>query len=333
LNTGDDWLKQLPISPVAALLSSHNKALEYFVERDLLNKAVAPIDEVWHLPEPQRLLKKQQPDGFWSVSGRKPEIYPPGHYKLVETFKNFRILVERYEFDRRYLPLQKAAEYLFSFQTPAGDFRGMLANQYATYYTGYFLSLLIKAGYQDDSRVIRGMEWLLSMRHNDGGWTIPLLTHKYNREEWYRLTSTYVEPLEPDRSQPFSHNWTNMVLQAFAVHPEYRHSVEAREAGLLLKSRFFQPDVYTSYQAAGYWARFAFWWPNLLTALDALYSLGFNKDDPDIQKGLDWFIRNQQKDGLWNISPQDKPSATKKYTEERLWLGLAISRLFKWYFG
>jgi len=57
---------------------------------------------------------------------------------------------------------------------------------------------------------------------------------------------------------------------------------------------------------------------------------GFPKDDPDIQKGLDWFIRNQQPDGLWRLESGKDIKA--KDTEERLWLGLSVCRLLKRYY-
>jgi hypothetical protein len=179
------------------------------------------------------------------------------------------------------------------------------------------------------------MQWLLNMRQDDGGWIIPLPVKAIDRETMIRLTSEYAEPVEADRSMPFSHNWTNMVLQAFAAHPGYRRSAEAEAAGNLLKSRFFQPDVYTSYQDAGYWVRFVHWWPNLLMALDSLSLMGFSKDDPDIAGGLDWFVVNQQDDGLWNASYKkgDKFRGTTKEIEERLWVSLAVCRMLQRFYG
>lgn len=70
-------------------------------------------------------------------------------------------MVERYRFTRESMHVGKAAEYIFSFQTTEGDIRGFIGNQYATYYTGYILALLIQAGYVDDPRVEKGMQWLL----------------------------------------------------------------------------------------------------------------------------------------------------------------------------
>ncbi len=175
------------------------------------------------------------------------------------------------------------------------------------------MALLIQAGYADDPRIEKGFQWLLSMRQDDQGWTIPLITHKLDRETQYRLTSEYAEPLEPDRSKPFSHNWTGMVLRAFAVHPKYCHSEAAHVAAQLLKSRFFQADSYTSYQAASYWVRFEypFWWNNLVAALDTVSRIGLSREDDQIEQALTWLSEHQENDGLWRVT-YAKPQGRKK---------------------
>lgn len=315
---------------ITALLTTGDRAVIYFTRRDLLGEAIEPIQTVWELPEPQRILRKQSPDGSWQGAPTGTPVYPENHARLVATFKAFRTLIERYRFSRLPAPVEKAAEYLFTFQTPEGDIRGFIGNQYATYYTGYVLSLLIQAGYAHDRRVESGMQWLLNMRQDDGGWTVPILTHYFNGKTMYRLTSSYAEPVEPDRTQPSSHNWTDMVLRAFAAHPFYRSSDEAQAAGRLLKSRFFQPDVYSSYQAASYWTRFIHWWPNLLTAMESLSRLGFSADDPDIAGGVEWFFQHQRADGLWDCSYDGKNGIQKKsHFVERTWVSLRICRVLK----
>jgi hypothetical protein len=325
-----NWRSQLNKDTIPALVTSSNQAIVYFAGRDLLDEQVKSIVYVWGLPEPQKLILRQQTEGSWRKTADKSDTYPPHHHRLVETFKRFRVLVERYDFNNNHPSIKKAAEFLFSCQAEEGDIRGFIGNQYATYYTGYILSLLIRAGYESDPRVEKGLQWLLSMRQNDGGWTVPILTHRFDRETWYRLTSQYMDPVPPDKTRPFSHNWTDMVLRAFAVHSRYRKSDEARVAGGLLKSSFFEPDAYTSYQSPRYWTRFAFWWPNLLTTLESLALLGFTADDPDIKRGLDWFIENQQEDGLWKL--ESNKDINPRDTEERLWLGLAVCRMLKRYY-
>jgi len=291
---------------------------------------VGPICRLWQLPAARRILKRQRPDGSWDwpVSKKKHRDI---RYNLIETWKQFRFLVEQYGFHREDPSTGRAAEFLFSCQTKAGDIRGFLANQYATYYTGAVLSLLIQAGYEDDPRTEKGLQWLLSMRQNDLGWSVPIITHKFDRGTLYRLTSRYAEPVEPDRSRPFSHNWTGMVLRAFAAHSRYRKSEAARVAAKLLKSRFFLPDCYTSYQAASYWVRFQypFWWNNLVAALDSISLIDRSRDE-QMEEALTWLIDHQEADGLWKATyVRGKEVDNAKARETRLWVSLAICRVLR----
>ncbi len=332
----NDWRRQMNFDPIPPLMASGNLALQYYVRRDLLGEQSGPASSLWQLPEAEKILKKQLPDGAWPRADGSD--HPAVNYRLIETWRQFRFLVQQYEFTREHPQIQKAAEFLFSCQTRDGDFRGFLANQYATYYSGAIIGLLIEAGYADDPRIEKGFQWLLAMRQDDAGWTIPILTHKLDRAAQYRLTSEYAEPLEPDRSKPFSHNWTGMVLRAFAAHPAYCRSEAAVVAAHLLKSRFFQPDRYTSYQAASYWVRFdyPFWWNNLVAALDSLSLIGLSSEDEQIKAALKWLVDHQEARGLWKVSYarlHEKEKETKKARETKLWVSLAICRVFKRLFG
>jgi hypothetical protein len=325
-----DWRQQLKYDPVPALLDSGSSAIQYFAKRELLEERVGPASKLWQSKEAARILKKQLPDGSWPRPGETK--HPAINYGLIETWRQLRHLVAQHGFTGEHPQIQRSVEFVFSCQTDAGDIRGFLANQYATYYTGALLAVILDAGYEDDSRVERGLQWLLNMRQDDGGWTIPLLTHHLDAATQYRITSEQAEPLEPDRSQPFSHNWTGMVLRAFASHRSHRRSPAARKAAELLKSRFFQPDVYTSYEAASYWIRFdyPFWWNNLVAALDSITLIGLPAEDEQIQAGLSWLIEHQQPHGLWRVSyvkgQRGKPANEE---EKREWISLAICRILK----
>jgi hypothetical protein len=326
----DDWRQRLRFDPLPQLLASDSKALLYMVRRDLVGDQVGSARCLSQLPSVRRILRHQLEDGSWVAAGGHE--HPAVNARLIETWRQFRFLVEQYGLTLEHPEVRKAAEYLFSCQTLDGDFRGMLANQYATYYTGAIMAVLIESGYSDDPRIDRGFRWLLSMRQDDGGWSIPLITHKLDRATQYRLTTEYTDPIEPDRSRPFSHNWTGMVLRAFAVHPRERHSEVAMVAASLLKSRFFEPDSYTSYQAASYWVRFEypFWWNSLVSALDSLSLMGLPKDDVQIQKALAWLAEHQQQSGLWKVSyAKAQEQETAKVLEMRLWVTLAICRIVK----
>lgn len=328
--TMDHWRRQLRFDPIPALLESGAEAITYFVRRDLLDEDPGPVRRLWQLPEAQKILRKQQPDGAWDrPTGQKK--HPDSNYKLIETWKQFRHLVEEYGFNREEPCAERAAEFLFSCQTEAGDLRGMLANQYANYYTGAIFSLLIKAGYEGDPRVEKGFQWLLSMRQDDLGWSEAIISHGFDRETIYRLTSQFAPSVEPDRSKPFSHNSTGMVLRAFAAHSQYRRSQAAMIAAKLLKSRFFQPDPNTSYQAASYWVRFQypFWWNHLVAALDSVALIDPSIDEA-MEAALDWLSDHQEPDGLWNVSyVSGKEVSDTRTGEGRRWVSLAICRVLK----
>jgi len=331
----ETWLTKLMFDPLPALLASKDEALKFFVRRDLLGEQTGSVQRLWQLPAAQRILRKQLPDGSWPRSGG--EKHPAINYHLIETWRNFRFLVEQYGFTREYPQACKAAEYLFSCQTPTGDIRGFLANQYATYYTGAIMALLIQAGYEADPRIQKGFQWLLAMRQDDQGWSVPIITHKFDRQTQYRLASEYAEPVELDRTRPFSHNATGMVLRAFAVHPQYRESDAAKVAARLLKSRFFQPDAYTSYHAASYWLRFEypFWWNNLVAALDSVSLIGLPKDDEQIMQALNWLVDHQCENGLWKVTyaRDEQERDTVKAREMKYWVSLAICRVFRRFYS
>ncbi|MFX1516723.1 MAG: prenyltransferase/squalene oxidase repeat-containing protein, partial [Promethearchaeota archaeon] len=315
---------------------SKSPAIQYFTKRDLLEKQVEPIETIWELPVVQRIRKKQQTNGSWKSTSKNRQKYPVVNYDLTETWRQFRYLIEQYELKKTIASVELATEYIFSCQTEEGDIRGILGKQYAAYYTGALLSLLIKAGYESDPRIEKGMQWLLSVRQKDGGWLAnALMALDIPWKEVTRLTSQDVE-LVPYQNfdKPSSHNWTGMVIRAFAEHPKYKKQVNTKKAGELLKKRFFQKDPhYTSLQAADYWIKFQFpfWWNNLVAALDSLSKIGFSSNDPDIKMALDWLIKHQQENGLWKISySQSKPVRyTEKTKEMQSWITLVICRILK----
>lgn len=306
------------------MLSSDDQALAYYARRDLLQEKVDAFHIIWKQSEGLKILEKQQPDGSWRYPAHKTKNDSPTNYSLLETYRQLGILVDVYELNREHPGIQKAAEYIFSCQSEAGDIRGILGNQYMPYYHGIILELLIKAGYEDDPRIIKALQWLLNVRQEDGGWIVPAqaVPAKEKNDRFWRSA-----PLAPDRNLPSSHLATGMALRAFAVHPTYRGHQAALTTAKLLKKRFFLADRYHDRQAPEYWLKFQypFWWSNLLTAMDSLGRMGFTIDDPDAYRGYQWFIDHQEADGLWNTGY----GKGKKAQRQRLWVGLAICRMVK----
>jgi hypothetical protein len=316
------WREQLRVDPLPALLDSGNEALVYLARRDLLGGPVGPVEALWRLPEPQKVLRKQLSGGAWGYSGGKRADASVEDYDQIETFRMLGLLVAKYGLSRNHPAIQRAGEYLFSRQTAEGDFRGIYGCQFTPNYTGAIMELLVQAGWEADSRIERGFRWLLSVRQSDGGWAIPLCVAG---ARWDAATLGG-RTILPDPGRPSSHMVTGMALRAFAAHPEYSRSAEARAAGCLLAARLFLRDTYPGRQTPDFWLKcsYPFWFTDLPSALDSLSLLGFSSAEPSIAKALAWFADRQQDDGGWDLS------LLRNADEQlRLWLTLAICRVLK----
>lgn len=163
----------LKLDPARVLASSGNAAISYFARRDLLGSDPGPVSLLWELPVARKTVARQNADGSWRYPGGKSHVHSRENYDQLETFRQVGTLVEKFGFTREHTAIARAAEFLFSFQTQEGDFRGIYGNQYATTYVGAIMELLVMAGYAGDPRIAQGFRWLLAMRQSDGGWAIP----------------------------------------------------------------------------------------------------------------------------------------------------------------
>lgn len=320
------WLDILKYNPIIPLLECKDKSVSLSTQRDLLDNPISP-EILFHLPEAERILRKQRKNGSWEYPAAKEHIRSKENYNQLETYRNLGYLIEIFSFTKKHSAIQNAAEYLFTFQTNEGDFRGIYGNQYSPNYTAGIAELLIKAGYERDKRISKTFDWLLSIRQTDGGWAIPIRTRKYN----LNIISTNSKTITPDLLKTSSHMITGVVLRAFAAHPSYRKSAEAKEAGRLLLSGLFKKDIYPDRAAKEYWLQFTFpfWFTDLISALDTLSLLGFSKQEPEIEKALYWLMAKQKINGMWDLK------ITKGENKDiiQAWLGLAICRIFKRFYN
>jgi hypothetical protein len=318
------WRKELRIDPVPGLLSSGNIAIKYFTLHDLCDRADGSVETLWNLPEVRKILKKQENNGSWSYSGKR--AFEHSDYDQYQTYLNLAELVEKYGLNKDHESIEKASEFLFNFQSHEGDFRGLYGNQYSTTYSPAIMEILIKAGYGDDPRISRGFDQLLSIRQDDGGWALPFRTVGKNLKDAFETP----EPIEPDKTRPFSHMATGTVLRAFAAHPKYRKSHEAKRAGELLITRFFKSDKYPDRRSKDYWERvtFPFLYTDIVSALDSLYYLGFNMNNPEIRSALKLLKEKQNQDGTFNIKITRGSDKHLPY-----WICLAVCKLFKGYYS
>jgi hypothetical protein len=284
--------------PLPILLATGDPALVWAVKHDIQGQALDPRS-LWELAPVVRMLRTQEGDGSWANPGSSSSSRSGEDYSQLATYTQLLSLVSKYRLDRRHAGLMRAAEFLLGFQTRAGDIRGISGNQYSPYYTADMLRLLIEAGYKTDRRVLRGIEWLLSMRQVDGGWAIPFRTIP-GAGSFTRVMKR-PQPLEPDRTRPSSHFVTGIVVRTLAAHPRYRHRPETKRAAALLAARFFQADPYPDRHDARYWTKlaFPFRWTDVVSALDAMAIAGLDAENPHVSEAVTWLVKHQGSDGLW----------------------------------
>lgn len=315
------------MNPISALASSSNPAIAFFARRDLLGERSVRASSLWELREPLRILRRQTVNGSWRYPDSNRSLRSPENYDQIETFRQLGILVEKYGFTREHPAIGRAAEFMLSFQTSEGDIRGIYGNQYATTYVGAVTELLIKAGYADDPRIATTLRWLLAIRQSDGGWAIPMRTLGHPYRDFLDV-GRYPEPLAPDRSRPFSHLVTGMVLRAFAADSRQRQAADVRRAGELLASRLFKNDRYADRADASYWERvsFPFWFTDIVSALDTLSRLGFSPRAAPIAGALDRLSELQRDDGTFALT-----LLRAKDRDLPWWICLAVCRsLQRW---
>ncbi len=321
------WLKKLKFNPIQPLTNSRNQAINYFALRDLQLENAESIQCLWHLPQVEKILRKQQPEGNWKYpGGGKPHLRSQEDYDQIETYRMLGELVEKFGMDKRHPAIANAANFLFSRQTKQDDFRGIYGTQYTPNYSAAIMELLLKSGYGADSRIENGFKWLLSTRQNDGGWAVPLRTAAIS----FNTAILMGVPVEPNKLRASSHLVTGVVLRAFAAHEKYRRSEAAKAAGELLASRFFMRDAYPDRQSVDFWLKFSypFWFTDLLSSLDSLSQLGFSADNPQVARALEWFIERQGENGVWKLT-----FLRDKDEDLCLWISLAICRVLKRFYG
>jgi len=312
--------------PIAPLLAKTDRALVWSVSHDLLGEDASPA-ELWELPGARRVLRHQRTDGSWAHPGGCSRVRSTEDYDQLGTYQALLPLVAKYRLDRGHPALVRASEFLLGFQTRAGDLRGISGNQYSPYYTAAILSVLIDAGLADDPRVTGGLDWLLAMRQADGGWSIPFRTVGGSVARSFTRAMALPDPIEPDRSKPFSHFVTGIVIRALAAHPAYRHRPETIIAAQLLARRFFLADPYPDRADASFWTKlsFPFRWTDLLSTLDAISIISSPaSDDPDVARGVRWLIEAQGEDGLWSSG-----YAQAADRDMGLWVSFAAARALK----
>ncbi len=320
-------MKVNPNKAIEFLLARGNLPILYWLKKDILE---VPIDREFKNLQKYasriRILKSQKSNGGWCK--RKYEGHPRWEksYYIVDTLKNM-FKLHNFACTSKDEGIKKAIKFIFSTQSKAGDFRGAYLNEYAPTYHALSLEILCLFGHDKDEKIKKGFRWISNNRQDDGGWVIPYRTidqkqlkNRYNYEAQLKL-----EPIKSDKSRPFSHLVTGMVLRALAASPTWSKSKEARKAGELLLSRFFKADKYNDRWLPSFWEEltYPFWATDILSCLDSLSKIGFPVGNENLQKGLNWILKKQNKQGYWEAGNQ------KFSIEDHLWVTFAVLRVLK----
>ncbi len=302
---------------INTLLATGHKALIAFTKRNLLGEET-DIEELWCLPQVERILRKQQSNGSWIYPSNKAIMRSPTNYNQYQTYKTMAELVEFYGLNEKHPAIKKATDHLFSFQTKEGEFRGMYGNQYSPNYSASITEFLIKAGYKG-TRINKSLDWLLKIRQDDGGWAIPLRTRNRGLEALNEKVT-----LEPHKSKPFSHLVTGIVLRPFSLMPKYAKKV--KYAGVLLADRVFSRDKYPDRVGIEYWTKFTFpyHWTDLLSTLDTLTLLGIYHHSK-INELRHWFENHRKDNGIYEVNVM----AGTKYEGVKYWITLQYLTVLK----
>ncbi len=309
------------------LLSRGHLPILYWLKKDILD---VPVDREFKnlckFGARLRILAGQREDGSLSLVRTKSPGLENGPELLIETLKNaFRLYDYGCRLDNK--EVRHSIQFLFSSQTEEGDFRATSYNEYAPGFHALTLEILCRYGLDRDARIQKAFQWVLKNRQNDGGWTIPCRTISKAQVErrYQRPSRNKPRPFKPDKSKPFSHFITGMVLRALAESPTWSESKECLKAGELVLSRFFQEDRYQDRKSASHWEEltYPFWTTNILSSLDSLSKIGFPAGDRRIGRALDWLLSKQNHWGHW------ESDAKKASLEDHLWMTFAAVRVFK----
>lgn len=309
------------------LLARGNLPILYWLKKDILE---VPIErEQKNLQKYAariRILEDQRANGGWCRKRHEGHPRWEKTYYIVETLRNAFRLYD-YGCSMELKEIQCVTDFLFSTQSKEGDFRGAYLNEYSPTYHALTLEILCLFGLDKDEKTQKAFRWLMRHRQDGGGWVIPYRTidkrelkKRYNFEAQLKL-----KPVKPDKSKPFSHLVTGMVLRALAASPHWRKSKVAQEAGKLLVSRFFKADKYEDRQLLVFWEEitYPFWATDILSSLDSLAKIGMPHDNPKIQHALDWLLQRQTSQGFW------KAGFKKSTIEDHLWVTLSVLRVLK----
>lgn len=289
-------------------------------------------------PPKVKLLDKLREDGTWPIPKHKKVVEdagpgPPIGWTYRTILWNLSTLAD-YRTTRAESHVEAALQNILKWQCKEGYIPGPWTDVFPLpYFNGYASNLLLRFGLEEDKRVQRLLNWLVSMQRPDGGWNIPYLDDlRYLPEyRWMKMNELLREIGKMDKlkrdPEMFAHipscHWSTMlVVWGLIDSPRYSKSKEVRRGAEFFLDRFFKRNSHTSYYLTEkHWTSFRYpiRFGNGLMALDILTRLGYGPDDSRMDKPISWLVGARSPDGLWSQSQRPHP-------ERDQWISLIALR-------
>lgn len=295
-------------------------------ERDPLVQRTIAECKVY--PPRVKLINAQRPDGTWPISkARKAEEDagpgPPVGWTYITMLRNLQLLEDCCT-NKNEGYISVALEKILSWQTKEGYILGPKHDIFPLpHYNGYAVRNLFIYGMEDDPRVKKLADWLLSIQRHDGGWAIPYLEDVKYLPEYSHMKVTDFMQLVRDGDTPKSdpHGfrdvpsciWTTMmVVRGLARGSEYRRRRELLRGADFFLDRFFKKNPHEAYyHSERNWTQLKYppYFGSGLGALYLLTILGYGPGDSRMEKPIRWLLSARHPDGFWWQS--ERPHAQK----------------------
>jgi len=298
-----DWKSLLKADAMDWLLEEDNPSVRYFTLIDILDKPESDTDvrktksEIMTNGVVPKILAKQKNEGYWETA---ENFYIKTKYK--GTVWQLIILAELGA-DAKDNRVRNACEFILanSQDRDSGGFSymgskkgGGTHNDVLPCLTGNMVWSLIRLGYSEDTRVQRGIDWIVAYHRCDDGESGAPKAWPYDKHDscWGRHTC---------------HMGVVKMLKALAEIPEEQRSKSVKntieeEAEHMLKHHIHKRSHNLSQVSKPSWLWFGFplmWNTDILEILSILTKLGYK--DRRMQEAVDLVVSKQDAEGRWRL--------------------------------
>jgi len=315
---------------VGLLLADSSPCLRLLVLRDLLKQEnsmeIIELEKIREKdPLVSELLQLQAADGSWGQEAMTGNA-PGGKIQITaQALARLGYL----GFGPDYPAVQRGVQYLFRFQREDGswpltqfssDGEGEGNYQVISLQTSLPLRGLAACGYTEGPMIEKAYEWLIKQKLEDGAWPTGIAHGNYGGVAGYRRLA---------HSRWGCRSNTMGALTCLALHPQWRHSPEARQALDLLLACEFKERYHLGFEVARligaeesrgfltFYARL-----DIAQILGLCWRIGASLEDPRVAELVNAVKELQGPYGLWEYHP--KPQASRWMTFDIL---RSLSRL------